>query len=136
MSRRRLSFYDHDRQNYAKNVTREPRTAGEFMIGDHVRSGGVDSRGEFKILLHDFARTGGWGSYRGSVSGPRIEEPLAVQLCVFDDAHGALREFIKLGGLEAIKKHPPYTRDDLSRLLIGLGIRDGSNNPLPKEKAA
>lgn len=124
-----LSFYDQARQNYASTVP--PLESGEFMIGGYVGNGGVDKRGEFKIVLHRFNHPSATALF-----GPRVPAALLTpQLRVFDDAYGALQEAIDAGLLDALETAVIKTRDDLTRLLIGLGFRDLSDKPLTEEAA-
>lgn len=112
-----LRFIDCDRQHYSDRIP--AREAGEFMVGAYDDGdGGVDHQGEFKIVLHDFAGTRG----------------LAPQLCVFGEAQGALKEFIRLGGLDVLAAHTDST-EQLSRRLSALGIPDRSDRPFPEVKA-
>jgi hypothetical protein len=118
----RLSFYDHARQNYGHL---EIPHAAEFMLGDYGseedRDYGVGHWGEFKIVLHDFSRVSS-------------EKGLSPQVCFFEEATGGLMEFIRLGGLSILT--PVRDADQFSRRLIGLGIQDRSETPLPEEVQA
>lgn len=55
---------------------------------------------------------------------------LVPQICVFNDAYGALRQSIEMGLLDALRRRKIRTRDDLSRILLDLGFRDVSDNKM------
>lgn len=125
----KLSFYDQARQTYAGTVP--PAEAGEFMIGGYVDddgAGGLDGRGEFAIVLYRFEHVN-----VHDFDGPNIPAPtMTPQLRVFDDAYGALREATDAGLLDALARATIRTPDDLTRILLGLGFRDRSHNPIAK----
>lgn len=129
MSKRRLSFYDHDRQNYADVVPVRGLHDHEIMVGDYVGDGGVGARGELSLCLHRFSRgaTPFWSE--------RSDSELSVQVCVFGDAHGTLRELERLGVMRDLDTRNPRrprlrTADDVSRMLIARGLRDVSDKPM------
>lgn len=115
-----LGFYDFDRQPYAASLRESMPDLHkdiEIWVGGYSRSeGGVDERGELRIVLCDL--------HRG-------RRPLVAQLCVFTDAHGALLELIELGLLDRLRSAELRSGDDLSRLLLELGLDDHSAQPLP-----
>jgi hypothetical protein len=109
-----LAFVDHQRQHYAE-VARSP-AAGEILIGDYLEKGATGPLGEFRIVLHDL------GDRRGRVH---------PQLCVFGDGTAALALLLAvlgpdLSGLLA----PVADHEEMSRRLVGLGLRDRSDTPL------
>lgn len=116
MAKRKLSFYDHHRQDYHDAVWRPEHNAhiGEIMVGDYARDGGVDRRGELKLKLYRFER----------------HESLSVQVCAFDDSFGTLRELDASGVLRAIERATFETHEDVSRMLIEHGLRDRSDTKL------
>lgn len=109
-----LAFVDHQRQRHAELV-RSP-DAGEILIGDYLEESGTGPLGEFRIVLHDL------GDRRGR---------LHPRLCVFGDGTAALALLLAvlgpdLSGLLA----PVADHEAMSRLLVGLGLRDLSDIPL------
>lgn len=112
-----LAFIDHHRQDYAGKVPMP--LGGEFLIGDYRDEDGgvlVGELGEFKVLLHQL------GDRQGRL------EP---QLCVFGDGAAALGVLLRLAGGDLARLlRPVEGRDEFSRRLLDLGIRDGSHTPL------
>jgi hypothetical protein len=111
-----LSFYDHHRQSYAHLELHDKNAVGEFLIGGYTDDG-LDRRGEFKITLHRLGDR--------KFGGPT--KPLTPKIDVFNDAYGALRQFVNSGALELLEKSEVWTRDDLTALLIGAGLTDRSD---------
>lgn len=109
-----LAFIDHHRQDYAEQVP-VPHD-GEFLIGDYGDGGGVGALGEFKVVLH----------YLGDRRGM-----LVPQLCVFGDGAAAFAVLLDLAGGDLARLlRPVEGRDEFSRRLLDLGVRDGSHMPL------
>jgi hypothetical protein len=109
-----LAFVDHQRQHYAAVV--RSLDAGEILIGDYLEEGGTGPLGEFRIVLHDL------GDGRGR---------LHPQLRVFGDGTAALALLLAvlgpdLSGLLA----PVADHEEMSRRLVGLGLRDRSDTLL------
>lgn len=125
---RRLSFYDHHRQRYHDATWRPEHDShvGEFNVGDYVRDGGVDRRGELGLSLYRF-------SHGASPFLPeRPDEFLSVKIECFTDGLGALRALEFAGVLDAISSAKLRDRDDLARLLIAHGLRDLSDERLAR----
>lgn len=109
-----LAFIDHHRQDYAEQVS--VPSEGEFLIGDYGDGGGVGTLGEFKVVLH----------YLGDRRGM-----LVPQLCVFGDGAVAFAVLLELAGGDLARLLRPVAgRDEFSRRLLKLGLRDGSHTPL------
>jgi hypothetical protein len=109
-----LAFVDHHRQYYAE-LARLP-AAGEILIGDYLEEGATGPLGEFRVALHDL------GDRRGR---------LHPQLCVFGEGTAALAFLLAvlgpdLSGLLA----PVADHEEMSRRLVGLGLRDRSDTLL------
>lgn len=109
-----LAFIDHQRRRYAEVVRLSH--PGEILIGDYLEEGGTGPLGEFRIVLHDL------GDRHGR---------LHPQLCVFGDGTAALALLLvvlgpDLSGLLA----PVADHQEMSRRLIGLGLRDRFDTPL------
>lgn len=129
---RKLSFYDYHRQRYFNEETwqktrKHDRHVGEFMVGDYVQGGGVDKRGELMLMLYRFS------SGDGVFMAERRDPLLSIQICAFDDALGTLRALDQMRVLDKIKRAELRSRDDLARLLVNCGLRDRSDQKLPKE---
>lgn len=118
-----LSFIQHTRQSYATVV---PCRDGEdeYSIGGYPQDsdGGVDERGEFRIILHRF-NTG----YTAGLRSHSPADDLSPQICVFHDAYPALREAIEAGLLEVLAK-PMRSADELTDRLLAIGLRDNSDS--------
>lgn len=113
-----LAFIDHHRQDYAERVP-VPHD-GEFLVGDYGDGGGVGPRGEFKIVLH----------YLGDKRGT-----LVPQLCVFGDGAAAFGVLLGLAGGDLARLLRPVAgRDEFSRRLLDLGVRDSSHTPLAEAR--
>jgi hypothetical protein len=109
-----LSFVDHLDRYYAE-VVRSPYT-GEILIGDYLEEGRIGPLGEFRIVLHDL------GDRRGR---------LHPQLRVFGDGAAALALLLAVLGPDLSGLLAPVAgHQEMSRRLIGLGIRDRSDTPL------
>lgn len=109
-----LEFIDLQRQHYAEAL--RPPGAGVIFVGDYLEEGGTGPLGEFRISLQDL------DDARGR---------LRPQLCVFGDGAAALALLLAvlgpdLSGLLA----PVVDHVDMSRRLVGLGLRDRSDTPL------
>lgn len=119
--KRPLAFIDHHRQDYAEQVS--VPCEGEFLIGDYRDEDGgvlVGELGEFKVQLHHL------GDRRGT---------LDAQLCVFGDGVGALAVLFDLaGGDLGGLLSPVGDRDEFSRRLLDLGLRDASHAPLREDR--
>lgn len=116
-----LAFIDHHRQDYAGKVPMPHE--GEFLIGDYRDDRGgflVGELGEFKVLLHQLDHRRG------------LLEP---QLCVFGDGAAAFAVLLGLadGDLAQLLR-PVAGRDEFSRRLLDLGIRDASHKPLGEDR--
>lgn len=109
-----LAFIDHHRQNYADAVPAEED--GDFLIGEYAEGDqGTGRLGEFKILLHRFDR----------------QPMLSPKMCVFGDATGALARITQLaGGSLTDLLSDVGSRDEFSRRLLALGLRDASDKPM------
>jgi hypothetical protein len=113
-----LAFIDHHRQDYAEQVP--VLYEGEFLIGDYADGGGVGALGEFKVVLH----------YLGDRRGM-----LVPQLCVFGDGSAAFAVLLGLAGGDLARLLRPVPgRDEFSRRLLDLGIRDASHTPLAEAR--
>ncbi|HEX6782166.1 MAG TPA: hypothetical protein VF125_09075 [Solirubrobacterales bacterium] len=108
-----LRFYDHHRQRYAGKVSIPE--AGEFMIGDYTDEGTVGRDGEFKVTLIELHGDRRWSLY------PHLE--------VFGEGVGALRRGIDAGLLDLLG--PVSSGDEFGRRLLGIGLIDRSDTPLP-----
>ena len=109
-----LAFVDHQRQHYAE-VARSP-TAGEILIGDYLKEGATGPLGEFRVAFHDL------GDRRGR---------LHPQLCVFGDGAAALALLLAVLGPDLSGLLAPVAgHEEMSRRLVGLGLRDRSDTPL------
>jgi hypothetical protein len=109
-----LSFFDHKCQYYAE-VVRSPYV-GEVLIGDYLDEGGIGPLGEFRIVLHSL------GDGRGR---------LHPQLRVFGDGTAALALLIAVLGPDLSGLLGPVAdQEEMSRRLIGLGLRDRSDAAL------
>jgi hypothetical protein len=109
-----LAFVDHQRRHHAE-VFRSP-DAGEILIGDYFEEGGTGPLGEFRIVLHDL------GDRRGR---------LHPQLCVFGDGTAALALLLAVLGPDLSGLlYPVVDHEEMSRRLVGLGLRDRSETPL------
>jgi hypothetical protein len=109
-----LAFIDLQRQHYAEVM--RPPGAGVIFVGDYLEEGGTGPLGEFRISLQDL------GNARGR---------LHPQLCVFGDGAASLALLLAvlgpdLSGLLA----PVVDHMDMSRRLVGLGLRDRSDTAL------
>jgi hypothetical protein len=109
-----LAFIDLQRQHYA-DVMRPPG-AGIIFVGDYLEEGGTGPLGEFRISLQDLDHARG---------------RLHPQLCLFCDGAASLALLLAvlgpdLSGLLA----PVVDHVDMSRRLVGLGLRDRSDTPL------
>lgn len=132
MSRRRLAFYDHHRMSFKDLDLHEPdHVEAKFGVGFFAKDGTVWPGGSFSITLRRFR-----DDYsNGIFASARPSKLLTPRVEVFDDGFGALREFDRVGGLRALERTELRTRDDLSRALVALGLRDDSDDKLPKEES-
>jgi hypothetical protein len=105
---------------------------GKFSVGFFARDGGVWPGGSFSITLRRFSEADPYGTRDPAKT---LAETLTPRVEVFNDGFGALRAFDRLGGLRALERAKIRTRDDLSQILLDLGVRDDCDDPLPKAVA-
>lgn len=119
---RKLSFYDHHRQNYHDAVWRPDHGAhvGEFGICDYDPNRDLRERGEMSLHLFEFNHD----KYDGR---PHL---LSVQVRCFDDGYGCLRALDRAGVLRRIERTDLPNRDALTALLLDCGLRDTSDSPM------
>lgn len=132
---RKLSFYDHHRMSYHDTTWHRHQQfdghIGEFLVGDYPREHGtVGPRGEITLQLYQL------GHPHYSIEEGRNIYPVSVKVEVHMDALGTMRALDAMRVFDKIKRAHIETRDDLSRVLLGCGLRDMSHTKLPKETPA
>lgn len=112
------AFYDERRMRFSDVIP--PRSEhGSFMVGYYESSceGGAD--GEFRITLHELGR----------------EDRVCAKVEAFDDSvHAIIRlqqEHGLVDALQANAQEQYEDKDEFARLLLELGLKDFSDQPLP-----